>query len=184
MRGALSNYMNCADDTMKVLAWVWFALVAFFTILAIGEGSLLGSVILLTAATLSLPPVWEKIRSKGINDLRPLRAVIAVLLLPVGIGVTMANPSAGTKARIEADRKAGKHCLSGGQHPQLVEWIKETLRNPDTFEHIATTISPRDSHGEHLLTMRFRAQNGFGGMNVSVVHAQVRGSDCSFTVTS
>jgi hypothetical protein len=60
--------------------------------------------------------------------------------------------------------------------------VKETLRNPSSFEHISTTISPLDPRGEHSLTMRFRAQNGFGGMNVSVVHAQVRSSDCSFTV--
>jgi hypothetical protein len=167
---------------MKVLVWLWFALVAFFAIIAIGEGSVLGSLIMLTAAILSFPPVWEVIRSKGMNDFRSLRGIGSVILLPVGIGVTMANPSAGTQARIEADREAGQHCLSGGEHSQLVERVKETLRNPSSFEHISTTISPLDPRGEHSLTMRFRAQNGFGGMNVSVVHAQVRSSDCSFTV--
>lgn len=167
---------------MKVLAWLWFVLAVFFVIIAIGESSLLGFLMLLVAAILCFPPLWEAIRSKGTNDLRPLRIVGSVVLLPWGVGVTMANPSAGTKARIEANREAGQHCLSGGQHSQLVEWVKQTLRNPSSFEHISTTISPRDADGEHALAMRFRAENGFGGMNVALVSARVRSSDCSFTV--
>ena len=44
--------------------------------------------------------------------------------------------------------------------------VKERLRNPDSFEHIETVILPIDVNRRHLVAMKYRAENGFGGMNV------------------
>jgi hypothetical protein len=61
----------------------------------------------------------------------------------------------------------------------LVDEVQESLREPDSFEHIDTRIGPAEN-GSHVLAMRYRARNGFGGMNVSKVYATVRSDDCSF----
>ena len=81
-------------------------------------------------------------------------------------------------------RKAGFHCLSSwdGSHRDLVRALKLTLRDPDSFEHIETKITPVNSKGEHGLIMNYRARNGFGGMNVGSLLASVKNSDCSFTI--
>lgn len=93
-----------------------------------------------------------------------------------------------TKAQLEAaaDRKAGFHCLSkwDGAHRGIVDKLKETLREPDSFEHIETRITPVNDKGMHGLMMRYRARNGFGGMNVGSLLASVKNSDCSFEIIS
>ena len=85
-----------------------------------------------------------------------------------------------------ADRKSGFHCLSSwdGSHRQLVRALKLSLRDPDSFEHVETRITPANAKGEHLLTMQYRARNGFGGMNIGRLIATVKNSDCSVTIVS
>jgi hypothetical protein len=78
-------------------------------------------------------------------------------------------------------QKSGQHCLSGGNGSQrrLVGVVKQNLRNPSSFEHVATRITPRNEHGEHGVVMQYRAENGFGGMSLGMVTALVRSSDCT-----
>lgn len=84
----------------------------------------------------------------------------------------------------EAKRRTGFHCLSAwdGSHRELVDALKTTLREPDSFEHIETRITPVDDNGNHVLMMNYRARNGFGGMNIGRLAAKVKNSDCSFEV--
>lgn len=89
------------------------------------------------------------------------------------------------EAAEEAEKKRkGFHCLSSwdGSHRELVSAFKQTLREPDSFEHIETRISPVSKEGNHALLMQYRARNGFGGMNVGSLTATVKNSDCSFEV--
>jgi hypothetical protein len=75
----------------------------------------------------------------------------------------------------------GTQCLSGwnGAHPDLVGFVKENARNPNSFEHIETIIGPVRKDGEsHLVRMKYRAENGFGGMNVEVIFATVDPYNC------
>jgi hypothetical protein len=84
-------------------------------------------------------------------------------------------------AEVEEKRK-GFHCLSGwdGANRSTVKQVKSSLRNPDSFEHVETRITPLDEKtGEHNLGMTYRAQNGFGGMNVETIYARVSSSTCS-----
>lgn len=95
------------------------------------------------------------------------------------------------KQQAEADRKAelaevekqksGLHCLSGwdGSYAPLVDAVKAAARNPGSFEHIETRIAPVNKKGLNTVMMRYRAQNGFGGMNVEMIGATVDPSDCS-----
>jgi hypothetical protein len=83
-----------------------------------------------------------------------------------------------------ARRKAGFHCLSAwdGSHTGVKSAIKGVMREPSSFEHIETRITPVNEDGNHVLTMTYRARNGFGGMNVSTALVTVRNDDCHFTV--
>jgi hypothetical protein len=92
-------------------------------------------------------------------------------------------------AEIEEDaakRQTGFHCLSSwdGSHRELVDALKSTLREPDSFEHVETRITPVNEKGFHVLMMNYRARNGFGGMNIGRLAATVKSSDCSFEVVA
>lgn len=84
------------------------------------------------------------------------------------------------QAAADEEARSGLHCLSkwNGALPALVNVVEPTMRNPDSFEHIETRITPRDNDGNHNVLMSFRAENGFGGMNVESAFGLVRGSDC------
>ena len=56
------------------------------------------------------------------------------------------------------------------------------MREPDSFEHIETRITPINEKGKHTLTMRYRARNGFGGMTDGVAIATINNAGCSAMV--
>jgi hypothetical protein len=76
------------------------------------------------------------------------------------------SDSAQNAASIEEKRK-GFHCLSAwdGSHRGFSEKVKAQLRDPSSFEHVETKVTPEKA-GSHGIVMRYRARNGFGGMNV------------------
>jgi hypothetical protein len=83
------------------------------------------------------------------------------------------------------DQQKGFHCLSawGGSNRSLVDQIKRQLRNPDSFEHDETRITP-EKDGKHTAYMKYRARNGFGGMNVATAVAEVDHNTCEATIIS
>jgi len=90
------------------------------------------------------------------------------------------DPDAAIVAEAE-QRQKGFHCLSqwDGANRSTVHQVKSALRNPDSFEHVETRITPLDkTTGEHHLGMTYRAQNGFGGMNVETTYARVNSATC------
>lgn len=89
-------------------------------------------------------------------------------------------------AKAAADKKAGFHCLSGwdGSHREVVSAVKSQLRDPSSFEHVQTRITPMSESGEHRLTMTYRAKNGFGALTGGLVEATVRNATCSAQVVS
>jgi len=84
------------------------------------------------------------------------------------------------------DRQKGFHCLSAwdGSHRAVVKYVEERLRDPDSFEHIETRITPVNERGEHSLIMQYRAKNGFGGMSLGKALATIGNSDCSATIVA
>jgi hypothetical protein len=80
-----------------------------------------------------------------------------------------------------ADREAGRHCLSisGLEVQSVVNAVKASLREPDSFEMISTSMSPLTENGRHVVLMDYRARNGFGGMNVATARAVIINADCS-----
>jgi hypothetical protein len=83
-----------------------------------------------------------------------------------------------------AEREAGFHCLRpwDGAHNGVERWVKDNLREPDSYEHIETRITPKDEAGRHMLVMKYRARNGFGGMNIESVVATIDNATCGFSL--
>ncbi len=100
-----------------------------------------------------------------------------------------AQKDAASQQQRDDSRSDGSHCLSAwdGSNRSLKEQIKSAARNPDSFEHIDTRFgsavaNEKTGRLEHPVVMRFRSQNGFGGMNVGVAVASVDNEKCDATV--
>lgn len=90
------------------------------------------------------------------------------------------------KAEKRREREKGFHCLSGwdGTNQAVVQYLKQRLKDPSSFEHIETRISPMDDRGAHSLVMSYRAKNSFGAYDVGAVVASLRNVNCNIeTVT-
>ena len=77
----------------------------------------------------------------------------------------LAEAKEAEEAKLQAEKKAsGAHCFSAwdGSLPILKEAVKSVLRNPDSFDHASTTY--RRKGDKIVVTMTYRAQNGFGGI--------------------
>jgi hypothetical protein len=51
--------------------------------------------------------------------------------------------------------------------------FKEQLRNPSSYERIGDFVSTNDSGSKKVVIWKYRAQNGFGGMNVGAAMCNV-----------
>lgn len=63
-----------------------------------------------------------------------------------------------------------------GSHIQLERWIKKNLKDPDSYDHIETRYGDK---GDHILvSTKYRARNGFGGMTIgqAVAKAELDGT--------
>jgi hypothetical protein len=83
-------------------------------------------------------------------------------------------------AKKAEEKRKGFHCLSAwdGSYGDLEDYVKERLRDPESFEDIETRISPVSDTGTHTVIMKYRARNGFGGMNVSYATAEITNDKC------
>ncbi len=117
-----------------------------------------------------------------------------ILAVVVGVPLTLSTCSrwraenrleAAQEAREKAakaaeKRQKGFHCLVPylGYSPKVVEAVKLRLRDPDSFEHEETLITPV-AKGRHDFVMRYRAKNGFGGINRSMVLGTLDHDSCN-----
>lgn len=78
------------------------------------------------------------------------------------------------------EKRKGFHCLSAwdGSHRGVVREVKSRLRDPNSFEHDETRITPVDEDGFHTLIMKYRARNGFGGMVGGYATARISNEFC------
>lgn len=95
----------------------------------------------------------------------------------VALGWYAVQPSAEERAE---EKRQGFHCLSAwsGGHAKLMDEVKRKLRDPSSFEHVRTTVTPVSNEGTHWMRMTFRAKNGFGGLDSGLVQAEFANDDC------
>lgn len=95
-----------------------------------------------------------------------------------------AKEQAEAQAELDAEaeeKRKGFHCLStwDGSNRSGKDQLRAALRDPDSFEHIETRIYPLDdAASEHGAYMRYRARNGFGGMNVEEIYMRINHETC------
>lgn len=104
---------------------------------------------------------------------------LVILGLFFGSDDDKSTPSSSSTSSAE-DRRKGFHCLSAwdGSHPEFKRKVKDMLRDPGSFEHIATYVSPV-KEGRHGIRMEYRAKNGFGGMNIGQALGSYSNSTCA-----
>ena len=61
----------------------------------------------------------------------------------------------------------------------LIHKLKQNLRNPDSFQKVSSGIS--NMSDEHVIALEYRAENGFGGMNVGHAYLTIDNSTCKPT---
>ncbi|MFC3713713.1 zinc ribbon domain-containing protein [Sphingoaurantiacus capsulatus] len=138
------------------------------------------------ALVLTAPaPAKKPDSSAGAIGCLGLLAIIFLISMCSGNDENKKNPAQEAAEAAEEKRK-GFHCLSAwdGSHRAVVDSVKASLRDPDSFEHDETKITPVDEKGKHALSMKFRARNGFGGMNLGVAIASVDNATCGATVVA
>ncbi|MEH6478364.1 MAG: hypothetical protein V7727_21915 [Sneathiella sp.] len=121
--------------------------------------------------------------------------LIICTLLSIGVAACGPNEQEIAAQKIEKEQQLAKavetkrkgfHCLSGwdGSHIKLASYVENNLRDPDSYDHIETRISPVTKTGTHTLSMKYRARNGFGGMTIGQVAATIQNEGCGFTIVS
>ena len=110
-----------------------------------------------------------------------LLALVLGVATCVGSSDTSSSSSSESSESTAEDRRKGFHCLSAwdGSQRDVVAQVKAGLRDPNSFEHAETKITPVNEKGYHAVIMTYRARNGFGGMNAGRAIASVRQSDCA-----
>jgi len=115
-------------------------------------------------------------KSPKISKFKIAFIIIAILLV---IGIFF--PDEERKKRLATENKEeiekkqkGLHCLSGwdGAYRPLVVVIKNNLRDPDSFKHRTTTITPGKTSAFFVL-MTYGAKNGFGGYTTEFASARI-----------
>ena len=70
-------------------------------------------------------------------------------------------------------------CLSAwdGSYPDLKRYIKKSMKDPKSFDHRETRITPI-VNGYQNVFMQYAGRNSFGGMVIEYVGAKIRNNDC------
>jgi hypothetical protein len=76
-----------------------------------------------------------------------------------------------------ADKLEGCFTTFGHRLPALETSVKDSLHNPDAFEHVETLAIVPEADGSNV-AMKFRAENGFGAIRLGVVKASVDPNNC------
>lgn len=81
------------------------------------------------------------------------------------------------KVQKMADKLEACFTTFGHRLPALETSVKDSLHNPDAFEHVETFAIVTEADGSNV-AMKFRAENGFGAIRLGVVKASVDPSSC------
>jgi len=101
---------------------------------------------------------------------------------PVIGSVTGSNePTVQELAEREEDKRKGFHCLSSwdGSHRKLTTVLKKNLKDPSSYEHISTRVTPVNTDGLHDAVVTYRAKNGFGGFAIGTILATYSNKNCN-----
>ena len=103
------------------------------------------------------------------HSLSCLALIVMVLLAFGSTGSSSKTPKTPEEARTQ---DLEKHFSAwDGSHNGLTKRIKESMNDPDSFEHDETTYVDKKDH--LIVTTKFRGKNAFGGVVRNSVTAKV-----------
>ena len=113
--------------------------------------------------------------AKEPETVKPSTAIVVLIGVVLVIGLIV-----GPRGEQTADEIAAK-CFSNwnGSSRELVRRVKNTLRDPGSFEHVETRRTQPNGAGQIVVRMVYRARNGFGGMVVETAYGTIRIRDCA-----
>lgn len=97
---------------------------------------------------------WDYMKRYGILGVGGLLLVVAALFAVIG-----GEPKSIEQIRNEQVQEL---FFADGQNYQVVQAVKKSMNDPDSFEHIETTHVDNGT-GDVAITMMFRGKNAFGG---------------------
>lgn len=89
--------------------------------------------------------------------------VIAALVFSFGAAIV---------AFVDSAWKAATPYAYDGSHRALVEYVKERMHDPGSFQHVSTSAIESEE-GNLMIIMKYRAANGFGALRLATVTAIV-----------
>jgi len=113
------------------------------------------------------------------ND-KMIKGILAVVAFFAIYGLFAGDSDTKTVSKSTTTVEPKFKCLSAwdGSYSNLKRYTKKILKDPKSFEHDSTVITPI-VNGEQTVFMTYRARNGFGGMVVERIGAKIKNSDCS-----
>lgn len=107
---------------------------------------------------------WDYIKRYGIYTVGGLILIAGVLLMMFG--------ESNKSVEQIRDEQVQELFFADGQNYQVVQAVKKSMNDPDSFEHIETKHVDNGS-GDVAITMMFRGKNAFGGKIVNRAVAMV-----------
>jgi hypothetical protein len=106
-----------------------------------------------------------------------LKVVQGLALAPVMLGgLALVGFLTGAGESTPANPQAA--CLDNRYMFDILWEVKQSLRDPDSFEHIQSKATTVDEKGVQHILIEFRARNGFGGMDIGRAEATVQFQGC------
>lgn len=127
------------------------------------------------------PPSKRSVKATLIG----LGGVVALLALATIYNPPSEREPAVAKASSKARPPYGG-CLMRGLNNQsyaFAQRVKDTMRNPDSFDHVRTHAGPV-INGSFPVTMIYRGTNGFGAVDTATASGEIRVSDCAVKLIS
>ena len=108
-------------------------------------------------------------------------AIFCMIMLGHWIGGLGADESKDNKQVSKQVVDPQFKCLSSwdGSHREFKQYIKKNLKDPKSFDHRETRITPVKSDGTQTVIMTYAGKNSFGGVVVEKAMATIRNSTCS-----
>lgn len=108
--------------------------------------------------------VWDYIKRYGIYTVGGFILIAAVLLAMFG--------ESNKSVEQIRDEQVQELFFADGQNYQVVQAVKKSMNDPDSFEHIETRHVDNGT-GDVAVTMMFRGKNAFGGKVINRAVAMV-----------
>ena len=108
--------------------------------------------------------VWDYIKRYGIYTIGGLILIVVVLSVMFG--------ESNKSVEQIRDEQVQELFFADGQNYQVVQAVKKSMNDPDSFEHIETRHVDNGT-GDVAVTMMFRGKNAFGGKVINRAVAMV-----------